>query len=62
MIHSIDPMEDEMRELVLAEEAIQKILFALEERTNRSVDLVNVDTRNWANLKVEITMTTTTRY
>jgi hypothetical protein len=37
-----------------AEVTIQQILLALEEATGREIDAVHVDTRNFANLRVEI--------
>ena len=37
-----------------AEAKIQRILLDLEEETGEKVDLVNVDTRNFANLSVEV--------
>lgn len=37
-----------------AEERIQKILLDLEEEAGREIDAVQVDTRQFANLKVEI--------
>ena len=37
-----------------AEESIRKILLDLQDRTDRRVDKVNVDTRNFANCNVEI--------
>lgn len=37
-----------------AEIAIQKILLDLENETGREIDEVNVDTRNFASLNVEI--------
>jgi hypothetical protein len=37
-----------------AETTIQQILFALEEATGREIDSVDVDTREFANLRVGI--------
>ena len=37
-----------------AENQIQKILLDLEEATGREIDVVQVDTRQFANLRVEI--------
>ncbi|MEJ2116365.1 MAG: hypothetical protein P8Y36_00110 [Alphaproteobacteria bacterium] len=37
-----------------AEEQIQRILIDLEEESGESIDVVQVDTRQFANLKVEI--------
>ena len=46
--HRIDALTD------AAEKAIQKILRDLEDETFKSVDQVNVDTRNFANCATEI--------
>ena len=40
--------------LKTAEEKIQRILIDLEEETGESIDAVQVDTRQFSNLKVEI--------
>lgn len=37
-----------------AEQQIQRILLDLADETGRDIDFVNVDTRPFANLKVEI--------
>ena len=42
--------------LKLAEQRIQRILIELEEDTGRRIDRVEVDTRNFAQLRVEITL------
>jgi len=42
------------REREKAETAIQKILVDLEEKTAQRIDSVDVDTRNFANCKIEI--------
>lgn len=39
-----------------AEKRIQRILAGLEERTGKAVDHVDVDTRNFAQLRTEITL------
>ena len=44
-----------------AEERIRRVLLDLEEATGKSIDLVNVDTRNWGRLATEIFLTTTVR-
>ncbi len=40
-----------------AEKKIRRILCALEEETERSIDTVDVDMRNFAQLRVEIFLT-----
>lgn len=40
-----------------AEHRIQRLLLALEEETGKRIDHVEVDTRNFANLRTEITLT-----
>ena len=40
-----------------AEERIQRILIDLEEETGKRIDHVEVDTRNFAQLRTEITLT-----
>lgn len=40
-----------------AEKAVQKILFDLEQETRMSVENVEVDTRNFAQLRTEIFLT-----
>lgn len=44
-----------------AEEAIQRILLKLEHDTMMSVDVVTVDTRNFARLSTEVFLTKKTR-
>ena len=46
------PTNDERRKI--AEEAIQRILLNLEDDTGDGIACVNIDTREFANLKVEI--------
>lgn len=46
----------------VAESEIQRVLLELEEKSGLAVDRVEVDTRNWAQLRTEITLTTTKRY
>jgi hypothetical protein len=40
-----------------AERRIQRILIELEEELGKRVEHVEVDTRNWAQLRTEITLT-----
>lgn len=44
-----------------AETAIVKILARLEDETGKSIDHVDVDTRNWGRLATTITLTTRVR-
>jgi len=45
-----------------AENEIREILFALEEQVGLSIEHVEVDTRNFGQLKTEITLTEETRH
>ena len=43
------------------EREIQRLLYALETTTGMSIEHVDIDTRNWGQLKTEITLTTRVR-
>ena len=51
----------EIAAITQAEEKIRRILLDLEDATGKSVEQVNVDTRNWVSLSTEIFLTMTVR-
>jgi hypothetical protein len=56
-----DVPTSEDRERKNAEGRIQRVLWELEEATGKAVDHVEVDTRNFAQLRTEITLRDGTR-
>ena len=57
----IETARAELNRVTEAETAIAAILLRLEQDTGKSIDVVNVDTRNWGRLATEIFLTTTPR-
>ncbi len=57
MSDAYEPTPDEAKLVSAAEAAIVAILAKLEDATGRSIDFVEVDTRNWGRLGTTILLT-----
>jgi hypothetical protein len=56
-VDSYEKMDAAARAIAAAEKAIQRILFDLEAATLSSIENVEVDTRNFGQLRTEIVLT-----